>query len=358
MSTVEVKHSIQKGDFHLQVDTEIPATGVTGVFGESGSGKTTLLRCIAGLERSEDGFSRPVHQRRIGYVFQEPQLFAHLSVRRNIEFGMRRNPDATDQTDEVAGLLEVSHLLDRSANDLSGGEAQRVSIARVLCQSPRLILMDEPLSALDERRRNPRLILMDEPLSALDERRRNEVLPYLDRLHAEWSVPIIYVSHNIDEICRLSDHLIVLDKGRVVAEGDLQTMLARIDLPQLGGRNAGAVLNVTRSRYDSEFDLTLFGFSGGEIWVPGQHHASSTRLRIRASDISLSRIPAESSTILNILPATIEATEPETSSAELVRLSLGDDCLVARITRRSLQRLQLKVGDKVYAQIKSVTVRR
>jgi molybdate transport system ATP-binding protein len=280
-----------------------------------------------------------VHQRRIGYVFQEPQLFAHLSVRKNIEFGMRRNPDATDQTDEVARLLEVSHLLDRSTNDLSGGEAQRVSIARVLCQSPRLILMDEPLSALDERR-------------------RNEVLPYLDRLHAEWSVPIIYVSHNIDEICRLSDHLIVLDKGRVVAEGDLQSMLARIDLPQLGGRNAGAVLNVTQSRYDSEFDLTLFSFSGGEIWVPGQHDASSTRLRIRASDVSLSRTPAESSTILNILPAAIEATEPETSSAELVRLSLGDDYLVARITRRSLRRLELKVGDKVYAQIKSVTVRR
>lgn len=339
MSTVGLKHSIQKGDFHLEVDTRIPVTGVTGVFGESGSGKTTLLRCIAGLERSEDGLLQPVHQRRIGYVFQEPQLFAHLSVRKNIEFGMRRNPDATDQTDEVARLLEVDNLLDRSIRDLSGGEAQRVSIARVLCQSPRLILMDEPLSALDERR-------------------RNEVLPYLDRLHAEWSVPIIYVSHNIDEICRLSDHLIVLDKGRVVAEGDLQTMLARIDLPQLGGRNAGAVLNVTQSRYDSEFDLTLFGFSGGEVWVPGRHTASSTRLRIRASDISLSRTPAESSTILNILPATIEATEPETSSAELVRLSLGDDCLVARITRRSLQHLDLQVGDKVYAQIKSVTVRR
>ena len=339
MSVVDLKYSIRKGDFHLDVDTEIPATGITGVFGESGSGKTTLLRCIAGLERSEDGFSQPVHQRRIGYVFQEPQLFAHLSVRNNIEFGMRRNPDAPDQTDEVARLLEISKLLDRSIADLSGGEAQRVSIARVLCQSPRLILMDEPLSALDERR-------------------RNELLPYLDRLHAQWLVPIIYVSHNIDEICRLSDHLIVLDNGKVVAEGDLQAMLARIDLPTLGGRNAGAVLNVTRSRYDSEFDLTLFGFSGGEIWVPGRHDSSSTRLRIRASDISLSRTPAESSTILNILPATIDATAPETSSTELVRLSLGDDCLVARITRRSLQQLELQVGDNVYAQIKSVTVRR
>jgi len=266
-------------------------------------------------------------------------LFAHLSVRKNIEFGMRRNPDATDRTDEVSRLLEVNQLLDRSIADLSGGEAQRVSIARVLCQSPQLILMDEPLSALDERR-------------------RGEVLPYLDRLHAEWSVPIIYVSHNIDEICRLSDHLIVLDKGKVVAEGDLQTMLARIDVPQLGGRNAGAVLNATQSRYDSEFDLTLFGFSGGEIWVPGRHDSSRARLRIRASDISLSRTPAESSTILNILPATIEAIAAETTATELVSLSLGDDSLVARITRRSLQRLELQAGDTVYAQIKSVTVRR
>ena len=339
MSVVELKHSIRKGDFCLEVDTGIPAVGVTGVFGESGSGKTTLLRCIAGLERSTGATSKPVHQRRIGYVFQEPQLFAHLSVRKNIEFGMRRNPAAPDTLNEVSRLLEVNNLLDRSTTDLSGGEAQRVSIARVLCQSPRLILMDEPLSALDERR-------------------RNEVLPYLDRLHAEWSVPIIYVSHNIEEVCRLSDHLIVLDKGKVVAEGLLHDVLARIDLPQLGGRNAGAVLNAVQSRYDSEFDLTLFGFSGGEIWVPGHHASSNTRLRISASDISLSRAAAESSTILNILPASIEAIATESSSTELVRLSLGDDCLVARITRRSLQRLELKVGDKIYAQIKSVTVRR
>jgi molybdate transport system ATP-binding protein len=339
MNTVALKHSIQKDTFRLDVDTEIPAQGVTGVFGESGSGKTTLLRCIAGLERSIGGSTQPVHQRHIGYVFQEPQLFAHLSVRKNIEYGLRRNPGAADLVEEVSKLLEVNNLLNRRATELSGGEAQRVSIARVLCQSPRLILMDEPLSALDERR-------------------RNEVLPYLDRLHAEWSVPIIYVSHNIDEICRLSDHLIVLDKGKVVAEGDLQAMLARIDLPQLGGRNAGAVLHVTQTRYDSEFDLTLFAFSGGEVWVPGRHDASSTRLRVRASDISLSRSAAESSTILNILPATIEATAAETTSTELVRLRLGDHCLVARITRRSLQHLELQVGDQVYAQIKSVTVRR
>lgn len=339
MMAISLRHSVNKGDFRLQVDTEIPATGITGLFGESGAGKTTLLRCIAGLENSIEGDTRPAHTRRVGYVFQTPQLFAHLSVRKNIEYGMRRNLDAKTEIGEVLDLLDVSTLLDRAVPDLSGGEAQRVSIARVLAQSPRLILMDEPMSGLDERR-------------------RNEFLPYLDRLHVETAVPIIYVSHNIGEICRLSDHLLVLDKGRLVAEGGLQETLARIDLPQLGGQNAGAVIEATAIRYDSEFDLTLFGFSGGEIWVPGKPGSVSTRLRVRASDISLSLVPAESSTILNILPATIESTTPESAASELVRLRLGDDVLVARITRRSLQQLQLTAGDAVYAQIKSVTVRR
>lgn len=339
MSSVELKHSIQKGDFRLDVDTRIPASGITGVFGESGSGKTTLLRCIAGLERSTDSASQPVHKRRIGYVFQEPQLFAHLNVRKNIEYGMRRNPNATVAVDEVARLLEIENLFDRSVRDLSGGEAQRVSIARALCQSPQLILMDEPLSAMDERR-------------------RDEVLPYLDRLHAKSSVPIIYVSHNIGEICRLSDHLLVLDQGRIVAEGDVRDTLTRIDLPQLAGRNAGAIIEATQLRYDKEFDLTLFNFSGGEIWVPGRYESSVVRLRIAASDISLSRIAAESSTILNILAAVIETTATESASTELVRLRVGKDVLVARITRRSLQQLKLQAGDSVYAQIKSVTVRR
>jgi molybdate transport system ATP-binding protein len=338
MSKLELKHSIQKGDFRLEVDTSIPSTGVTGVFGESGSGKTTLLRCIAGLEGSQQGLP-PVHQRRVGYVFQEPTLFSHLSVRKNIDYGKRRNPGADVSVDEIVRLLEIEELLDRSVTDLSGGEAQRVSIARVLCQAPRLILMDEPLSALDERR-------------------RNEILPYLDRLHTESSIPIIYVSHSIDEICRLSDHLLVLDDGKIVAEGGLQDILTRMDLPQMGGRNAGAVIEATQARYDQEFDLTLFSFSGGEIWVAGRHESAAVRLRICASDISLSRVAAEATTILNILPAVIEATAAETASTVLVRLRLGEDVLVARITRRSLQQLELRIGDEVFVQIKSVTVRR
>lgn len=338
MSTIELKHSVQKGDFRLDVDTKIPATGITGVFGESGSGKTTLLRCIAGLENSSANDQRPVHKRRIGYVFQEPRLFAHLNVRKNIEYGLRRNPESGTSLTDVVRLLELESFLDRPVTGLSGGEAQRVSIARVLCQSPELILMDEPLSALDERR-------------------KDEVLPYLDRLHAQTSVPIIYVSHNIDEICRLSDHLIVLDNGRVVADGDLQSTLTMLELPQLAGRNAGAVIEASQSRYDDEYDLTLFDFSGGKLWVPGKFDSDTVRLRIRASDVSLTVAPAESSTILNILPALIDATVAESSSTHLVRLKLGGDFIVARITRRSLQKLQLRSGKKVYAQIKSVTVR-
>jgi molybdate transport system ATP-binding protein len=338
MNNVEMKYSLQKGDFKLEVDTRIPATGITGVFGESGSGKTTLLRCIAGLEALTDEDSRPPHKRRIGYVFQDSELFPHLTVQKNLEYGWRRNPDARRPITEFASMLEVDQLLDRSVSDLSGGEAQRVCIARVLCQEPQLILMDEPLSALDARR-------------------RNNVLPYLDRLHSETSVPIIYVSHNIDEICRLSDHLILLDNGKVVAEGGLQETLARIDLPQFRGQNAGAVLEANQSRYDAEFDLSLFQFLGGELWVPGCQDTRTTRLRIDAGDISLSRTSVKSSTILNILPAVIDEMIAETASTQLVRLRLGTNFLVARITRRSLHELNLQVDDNVFAQIKSVTVR-
>lgn len=339
MSTIRLKHKLHMGEFVLDVDTAIPDSGVTGVFGESGSGKTTLLRCIAGLERSNSDDVKPVHRRRVGYVFQDPQLFAHLSVRRNIQYGMKRCAEAGVSIDDVADLLDIGGLLDRSTSGLSGGEAQRVSIARVLCQSPKIILMDEPLSALDERR-------------------RNDVLPYLDRLHSEASVPIVYVSHNIDEICRLSDHLLVLDDGKIAAAGELQEILARTDLRALAGQNAGAVIEAQQVQHDDEFDLTLFEFSGGNLWAPGRYMSERVRLRVRASDVSLSKEAATSSTILNILAAEISEIHAENSATNLVRLKVGREYLLARITRRSTQHLGLHVGDKLFAQIKSVTVRR
>ena len=339
MNEIEIKHGLQKGRFKLDVDIRIPASGITGVFGESGCGKTTLLRCIAGLENSSSEDRRPAHQRGIGMVFQEPSLFAHLSVRRNIEYGWRRNKEAQADLQRIIDLFELEALLDRSATSLSGGEAQRVAIARALCQSPRLILMDEPLSSLDQRR-------------------RNEILPFFDRLHAEVSLPVIYVSHDIEEISRICDYLLIMDDGHIVAAGALQEVLARIDLPQLSGRNAGVAIEATQIRYDEKFNLTTFKFSGGELCTPGRFApGADMRLRINASDVSLCRELPISTTILNILAAQIDATETESDATVLVRLKIAQDFVVARITKRSWSELDLRVGESIYAQIKSVTVR-
>lgn len=339
MKQLHIECDLQKGDFRLDVDTQIPASGITGVFGASGAGKTTLLRCIAGLEGASGADARPVHERRIAYVFQTPQLFAHLSVRGNIEYGMRRAAEQTFSVEQVATMLGLQALLHRSCTNLSGGEAQRVAIARALCQSPRMILMDEPLTALDRGR-------------------REELLSYLDQVHRETTVPIVYVSHDIDEICRLCDHLVVLDSGRVVASGDLQSTLTRLDLPQLAGSLAGAVIDATTDRYDGEFDLTAFRISGGELWVPGEFSDDGVRLRIAANDVSVSLRKAESSSILNSLPAIIDAMEIEGRVTCLLRLKVGDEFLLARITRRSWQQLELDIAAPVFAQIKAVTVRR
>ncbi len=336
-----LRHRAVLGSFTLDVDVGIPAQGITGVFGESGSGKTTLLRCIAGLETGSSEDRRPPHERGIGYVFQEPQLFPHMSVDGNIEFGRRRaGADKLDK-DHVIEMLGIGKLLDRKPAGLSGGEAQRVAIAAVLMRAPQLILMDEPLASLDQRR-------------------KDELLPYLDRLHDELSVPIVYVSHSIDEVCRLCDHLLVIDDGRIVASGELHAMLARLDVPLLTGRNAGTVIDATPERYDADFDLTRFRFSGGDLLGPGHYDPAepNLRLRIAASDVSLCLTRPQKTTILNVLPAEVDEIQPAGEATDLVRLSIGDDCLVAEITRRSVINLDLKKGDPVFAQVKSVTVRR
>jgi molybdate transport system ATP-binding protein len=339
--TIALQYSVRRGDFALHVDENIPAVGITGLFGESGSGKTTLLRCIAGLEKRGNGDTTPVHQRRIGYVFQEPQLFPHLNVRRNVEFGLRRAGDGALDKEHVIDMFGLGGLLGRRPHELSGGEAQRVAIAAVLLRSPSLMLMDEPLASLDQRR-------------------KDELLPYLDRLHEELSLPIIYVSHSIDEVSRLCDHLLLIDGGRIIANGELHETLVRLDIPMLSGRNAGAVLDARPKSYDSQYDLTEFHFSGGVLLAPGRHdtNTSTSRLRIAASDVSLCRTPPQDSTILNILPAVIDEIRLSDSSTSLIRLRAGDDFLVAQVTQRSVAGLNLAHGDDVYAQVKSVTVKR
>ena len=222
--------------FTLNVDLDLPGRGVTALFGHSGSGKTTLLRCLAGLERHSTGslhfkgevwqdstrsIFRPTHQRSLGYVFQEASLFPHLSVRKNLEYGRKRvNSGHKVSLDHAVELLGIGHLLDRMPDRLSGGERQRVAIARALATSPELLLMDEPLAALDLKR-------------------KSEILPYLERLHDELDIPMFYVSHSPDEVARLADHVVLLAEGRVVAAGGLRETLARLDLPTAFTEDAG-----------------------------------------------------------------------------------------------------------------------
>lgn len=354
---IELRYLLELGDFKLDVDLELPLRGISGVFGRSGSGKTSLLRCVAGLAHPGDGrlavagntwqdsstdICRPVHKRNIGYVFQEPRLFSHLDVRGNLDYGSkRRQPRAEGvSVDQVVNLLGLETVMQRRPAELSGGEAQRVSIARALLRAPRFVLMDEPLASLDRAR-------------------KDEVLPFLDRLHAELAVPIIYVSHSIDEICRLCDHLVVLDDGRVIADGGLTEVLARLDVPVLNGQDAGTILETTVIDYDTADDLSRLRFSGGEFLVAGRAGASGERLRLRiqANDVSLCRERPAASTILNILPVEIESLAEAGSSMLLVRLRAGTDTLLARISRRSCREMGLAAGDKLLAQVKSAAIR-
>jgi len=355
-STIQLAYAMHRDDFSLDIKLDLPLRGIIGVFGQSGAGKTTLLRCIAGLEKPESGILnvggevwqngaekvwRAVHERNIGYVFQEPRLFDHLDVRGNIDYGMRRRKsnNGTD-TDHVIRLLGLEQLLTRKPDALSGGEAQRVAIARALLRSPRFVLMDEPLASLDQAR-------------------KDEIFPFLERLHAESDVPIIYVSHNLDEICRLCDHLVVIDDGCVVADGDLQTVLVRTGLPALTGTGAGSVIQGTVESFDEQDELSLVRFSGGTLWVPGRHGSigAMVRVRIRANDVSLCRVRPEQSTILNILPAMVDDIQGDLGPSVLVRLAMGTDRIIARVTRRSARELALQKGDELFVQIKSVVVR-
>jgi len=351
---MHLEYALQRAAFSLDVTLDIPLHGITGIFGASGAGKTTLLRCIAGLEHApgselvvagecwqDASSSRAVHERDIGYVFQEPRLFGHLSVRANIEYGVRRRPrDAGPDFAATVALLGLEALLERRPATLSGGEAQRVAIARALMRAPRFVLMDEPLASLDAAR-------------------KDEILPYLERLHYESAIPIIYVSHNLEEICRLCDHLVVLDHGRVVASAELQTVLVRMDLPQLAGDEAGSVIRGRIEKLDDEFGLTLLTFAGGELWLPGRLGAvgSHLRLRIRANDISLCRERPVNTTVLNLLDCVIEDVQDTRASTQLVRIVAGQERLVARITRRSREELNLQPGDTLVAQVKAVAVR-
>ena len=342
--------------FALGVDLTLPSRGVTAIFGPSGCGKTTLLRCIAGLERRANGYLCvgdevwqddtkrsfvPVHQRSLGYVFQDASLFAHLSVSQNLNYGMQRVPTALRRVSlgQSIELLGIAHLLQRRPDALSGGERQRVAIARALASSPRILLLDEPLAALDSAR-------------------KAEVLPYLEKLHSELDIPVLYVSHAIDEVARLADHLVLMEAGKVVASGHAEDLLTRLDLSLAHGDTAGAVLTLTVSQHDEQDHLSTALFSGGLMSLPIQNKniGQSLRIRVQARDVSLTLQQQSGTSILNILSATVRAIAPDSPGQVIVSLDVGGCALLARITERSARTLALEPGLKLYAQIKGVAI--
>jgi molybdate transport system ATP-binding protein len=356
MQELHGRFQLQADDFSLDIEFHTPGRGVTAIFGPSGSGKTTLLRCVAGLERAPQGFLeingncwqdesrgffRPTHQRPLGYVFQEASLFAHLSVRKNLEYGQRRTPPERHKVvfDEAVELLGVAPLLARNPKYLSGGERQRVAIARALLTSPKLLLMDEPLAALDANS-------------------KAEILPYLEKLHEELSIPVLYVTHAIAEVMRLADNLLVIEKGKLIGSGALLEVLTRLDLPLSHAYEAGVVIEAKVVEHDEEFHLTYLDFSGGRLSLRREDLplGHTVRVVLNARDVSLALDNEVHSSILNIFQATLLEIAEESPGQLMVKLDVGGALLLARITKKSGVLLNLQVGMKVYARVKSVAL--
>jgi len=361
MNHIKFHFQLQRDDFTLEVNSQIPASGITALFGASGSGKTTLLRCIAGLEKIPGGSLEvngqvwqnqhrflATHQRPIGYVFQEASLFSHLNIQRNLEYGRQRVAASarTIQAEEVIALLGIEAFLKRYPHQLSGGQRQRVAIARALLTSPSLLLMDEPLSALD-----------------LES--KQEILPYLERLHEEISLPILYVSHSPDEVVRLADHLVLMEDGKIRAEGEINSLLTRSDISLSRLDEASAVLACKVHSHDLQYQVSYVAIDqcglNQKLMVPyrdlpDQH---PVRVRILARDVSLALEMQQQTSISNILPARVVEIFPSHAPHQvMVKLDIGGQFILSKITRRSEALLGIEKDKLVYAQVKSVALMR
>jgi molybdate transport system ATP-binding protein len=363
-TTLRLQARLDRGDFALDVNMALPGHGITALFGPSGSGKTTCLRVLAGLEcsavgrvqvgehvwqDSERGRFVPTHQRAIGYVFQEASLFDHLTVEGNLRFGFDRTPSAERRHDWRHGLelLGIGHLLQRLPQELSGGERQRVAIARALAASPRVLLMDEPLAALDAAR-------------------KAEILPWLEQLHEALDLPVVYVTHSVDEVARLADHVVLLDGGRVRAEGPVTDMMTRPDLPLAHSDHAGTVLLAHTSQAMADDELNALQLSCGRLLLMPRTTERAlppnkqVRVSVMARDVSLSLDKPLHSSVLNILSARVIELEPDGPGQVLVSLDISPEGpptrLMARISQLSARRLEIAPGLAVYAQIKGVAM--
>ncbi len=355
MNTLNLNLSHQGANgFSLNINCNLHVSGVTAIYGRSGSGKTTLLNIIAGIQTAASGSTIifagdtwqsdsklvPPWERHIGYVFQDARLFPHLDVRGNLKFALnRRGTRGQLPFDEVVAWLGLSELMSRLPEQLSGGQAQRVAIGRALL-------------------RGPEMLLMDEPLANLDHTAREECLYYLRRLRGSLDLPILYVSHDIEEVSQIADNLLLLDNGEVEAYGSLIDLCSSLDTRLSHEEQAAAILTGTVQCHDTQFDLSEILVDDETLFVShidaviGQQQ----RLRIPARDVSICRIKPKDSSILNIIPVEIVEVETTKGSRVLLRLAMGSQYLLARITRKSAEALQLAVGDKVFAQIKSAAL--
>ncbi len=351
---ISLRHA--QGAFQLDSAFEFSAPGVTALFGHSGAGKSTIIHAIAGLIRPDEGkiavegetlFDSangqcvPAHERRMGVVFQDARLFPHLNVKSNLAYGMRRANEQpkVGEIDGVVELLGLGHLLARTPRTLSGGERSRVALGRALLMRPRALLLDEPLAALDAAR-------------------KSEILPYLERVRDESRIPILYVSHSMDEVARLADRIIVLHEGRIMAQGSLFDVTSNLDLISGGAQLPGSILEAIVAGHDEAHALSTLRFSGETLVVPALKRDIDDKVRVRvdAQDVMLALTKPQGISANNVLPASITEVKAGSGPYEDVLLSVGEAKLIARITRKSAERLGLEAGQKIFAVIKSVTV--
>ncbi len=345
------------GDFSLEVALQVPELGLTALFGPSGAGKTSVIGAIAGLVRpdagrvrvnertlfdSSSGVDVAPHRRRVGYVFQDARLFPHLKVRDNLLYGYRRAPagERVIVLDRIVALLGLESLLERRPQGLSGGEKQRVAIGRALLAQPRILLMDEPLASLDAPR-------------------KREILPYIERLRDELRIPIVYVSHALDEVLRLSNTMAILQEGRLVASGTPQSLSERLELqPLMGSAEAGVLLDARVEAHEERFQMSTLSFPGGTLRVPKVERAvgGSVRVQIHARDVALALERPRALSIQNVLEGRVLEIDATLGPYAEVKCSVGGSALVARITRESVHRLGLVPGSAVFVLVKSVAL--
>ena len=360
---IHLQINIARSAFQLNLDIQLPGQGITAIFGPSGSGKTTLLRAVAGLEKNPQGLIQigeniwqdtkqgiyiPTWQRPLGYVFQESSLLPHLSVAENLNFGLKRVLKSANSAPTAANkalqasieLLGIGGLLQRMPDELSGGERQRVAIARAIAMQPQLLLMDEPLASLDAAR-------------------RQEIFPWLARLRDELKMPMLYVTHSAEEVTRLADHLLVLDRGQVKAQGPVNQVLTQVVNPVVVGEDAGALIAGHIGAVDAQWHLSRVDFDGGSVWMrdEGLTVGKAVRIRILARDVSLATSEPQKTSIQNQLRASIQSITPDLHPSQvMVVLKCGAEEVLARVTNRAVNELALQVGMPVWAQVKSVAL--